>query len=83
MTPLEIAREVFPEAEYDDDYLEYVIWNETGYPSFWHIPRDGRTPAECLRMQLIRHRIAIRNNKPTASEKQDAMIKKLRKAGKW
>jgi hypothetical protein len=31
---LDIAREYFP--DYDDCGLDYVIWEHTGYPSFWH-----------------------------------------------
>lgn len=50
MTPLEIAKEYFPDR--DDVFLDYVIWNETGFPSFWCIPEDGNTAEECLRKQL-------------------------------
>ena len=50
MTCLEIAREYFPEK--DDEFLNYVISEETGYPSFWCIPQDGNTPEECFRKQL-------------------------------
>ena len=32
-TALEIAQEIFP--DYDRCGLEYVIWEHTGYPSFW------------------------------------------------
>jgi hypothetical protein len=49
-TPHSIAKEYFPAA--DDDFIEFVIWEETGYPSFWNIPKDGNTPEECLRTQL-------------------------------
>jgi hypothetical protein len=34
-TPIEIARGVFPDPRLPDDFLEYLIWNETGYPCFW------------------------------------------------
>lgn len=34
-----------------DSTLEYLMWEETGYPSFWWIPQDGNTPEECLRKQ--------------------------------
>lgn len=49
---LDIVREVFPEAT--DDEAGYLLWNETGFPSFWSIPEDGVTPEECCRTQLRR-----------------------------
>lgn len=51
MTVGEIAREIFPNAS--DEFIEYVIWEETGFPEFWNIPKDGNTPEECFRKQLI------------------------------
>jgi len=50
MTPIEIAREYFPDK--DEDFLNYTIWEHTGFPSFWNIPEDGATPEDCLRKQL-------------------------------
>ena len=47
---LEIAREYFPYL--NDEALEHIIWEETGYPSFWNIPKDGKTPEQCFRKQL-------------------------------
>lgn len=41
----DIAREIFPDA--DNDFLGYVIWNETGFPCYW----DG-DPETCFRRQL-------------------------------
>ncbi len=32
--------------------VEYIIRNKTGYPAFWHIPRDGATPVECFLKQV-------------------------------
>jgi len=50
MTPIDIAREYFPDE--DEDFLSFVIWEHTGFPSFWNIPEDGENPDECLRKQL-------------------------------
>jgi hypothetical protein len=50
ITARDIAREYFPDAT--DEECEYLIWERTGYPSFWDIPKDGLTPAECFRKQL-------------------------------
>ena len=50
MTPIDIAREYFPDE--DEDFLAWAIWEHTGFPSFWLIPEDGATPEECLRKQL-------------------------------
>jgi len=48
----EIAREYFPDAS--EDFLEAMIWGETGYPYYWRIGIDGRNAVECFRMQLAR-----------------------------
>jgi hypothetical protein len=45
MNALMIAREYFPDAE--DDWLESVVWNETGWPCFWR-----GDPQDSLRLQL-------------------------------
>lgn len=58
-TALDIAREYLPEMS--DDDLNYVIWNHTGFPSFWR-PEDGKTPEECFRTQL--KRFAEQEEKP-------------------
>ena len=50
MSVLEIARDYFPDA--DDEMLEAIIWEETGFPGFWRIPEDGPTPELCFRHQL-------------------------------
>lgn len=56
MTGLEIVKEYFPKIS--DDDAGYILWNETGFPSFWSIPEDGETPEECLRTQLKRFKEA-------------------------
>lgn len=53
-TAREIATEIFPGKP--DDFLEFVIWEKTGFPSFWNIPGDGATPEECFRKQLVEFR---------------------------
>ena len=50
MNAIDIAREYFPDK--DDEFLNHVLWEYTGYPQFWNIPEDGKTPEECLRKQL-------------------------------
>jgi len=65
MSALDIAREVFPALS--DNELNYIIWNHTGYPAFWHIPRDGDTPEECLRTQLNKYREELLNADEQAS----------------
>ena len=49
MNAKEIAREYFPDKP--DSFLDFVIWEKTGYPSFWQ-DNDGATPEECFRKQL-------------------------------
>lgn len=49
-TPLQIAREIFPEVKRGkkgDAYLSHIIWSFTGYPSFWI-----GDPETCFRRQL-------------------------------
>lgn len=50
MKPIEIVKEFFPNA--DDELADFILWEETGFPSFWNIPEDGNTPEECVRKQL-------------------------------
>jgi len=45
-----IAKEIFPEKS--GDFIQHVIWEHTGYPNFWNIPEEGKTPEECFRNQL-------------------------------
>ena len=35
-----------------DADVEYILWEQTGFPRFWDIPTDGKTPEECLRKQV-------------------------------
>lgn len=59
---MQIAREIFPDEP--DEVLDYLIWNETGFPCFW-APEDGATPEECLRKQLMD--VKYENQKTTAN----------------
>lgn len=64
MTALEIAKEVAKDfgIELSDQEADYVIWEQTGFPEFWNIPKDGNSPEECLRTQL---KVYFCNSKPT------------------
>ena len=46
----QIVKEFFPKATKDE--IAYIVWNETGFPSFWNIPQDGKTILQCFRKQL-------------------------------
>lgn len=50
MKVLEVVREYFPDAS--DEEIDWIVWEQTGFPSFWNIPKDGNTPEECFRKQL-------------------------------
>ena len=50
MKAIEIAKEYFTDA--DEEFLDFIIWSETGFPSFWQIPEDGNDAEECFRKQL-------------------------------
>jgi hypothetical protein len=45
-----IVREFFPSL--NDDAVINILWNHTGFPEFWDIPKDGWTASQCLRTQL-------------------------------
>ena len=47
----DIIKEYFPDAT--EEFCEFVLWEKTGYPSFWNIPKDGNTPEECFRKQIM------------------------------
>ena len=42
----EVVLEYFPGAS--DEYIEYILWGHTGYPSFW----ESEDTEACLRKQL-------------------------------
>lgn len=48
----DVVRTVFPDAP--DEFAELLLWEETGFPSFWRIPEDGAKPVECCVTQLKR-----------------------------
>jgi len=52
-TWIEIAQEVFPDR--DDNFLQYVMWNKTGYPCFF-APKEGQTIEDVFKEQLIEFR---------------------------
>lgn len=38
----------------DDGLREHLVFGFTGYPAFWPIPREGKSPGECLWRQYNR-----------------------------
>ena len=53
---INIVREYFPKC--DLEYADYILWNKTGWPSFWH-----GDPETCLREQLLKYSKAVKQNK--------------------
>ncbi len=53
MTGLELTREIFPDL--DDDALDYILWEHTGFPSFF--PKEVGAEAH-FRQQLEAYRDA-------------------------
>ena len=49
----DIVREYFPDAT--DQFVDYVLWERTGWPSFWQ-----GNPVECLRGQVLDFREALK-----------------------
>lgn len=46
-TVAQIVKEYFPRATKEE--IDYIVWNETGFPGFWNIPEDGKTILQCFR----------------------------------
>jgi len=53
----EIVKEIMAEygLECDNNQAGCIAWNETGYPEFWSIPKNGQTWEECFRTQIRRY----------------------------
>jgi len=47
---IDLVREYFPNIS--DEDADALLWEYTGFPCFWNIPKDGETPEECCRKQL-------------------------------
>lgn len=58
LSPLEIGRIIFPDK--DDEFIDFAIWEKTGFPCFWRIPEDGKTPEDCLMKQLLEFKRTLR-----------------------
>lgn len=50
MNWLELVKQYFPDAT--DEEADYILWEHTGFPEFWNIPKDGKTNIACCRKQL-------------------------------
>ena len=59
----EVVREYFPDAS--DEDVEFILWERTGYPSFWRIPKDGASSIECLRKQLSDYKREVKDGTRT------------------
>jgi hypothetical protein len=75
----EIVLEYFPTA--DEDEIGYILWNHTGFPSFWRIPENGANPEECLRKALLelKAHMDTAGKYPDYTEEWDRVIEELRK----
>jgi len=61
MTYAEVVREYFPDAS--DEGVNFILWEWTGFPGFWNIPRDGETIEACLRKQLRDFQKEVKNDR--------------------
>jgi hypothetical protein len=69
-SPMNIAREYLPKLT--NEQLNDIIWSHTGFPYFWNIPADGKTPEACFRKQLRKVRADFRKwNKMTPEQKME------------
>lgn len=46
----QIVREFFPDSS--KEKINFIVYNKTGFPGFWNIPKDGKTVLQCFRKQL-------------------------------
>lgn len=56
MTPLELAKEIFPDG--DPAFWDHAIWARTGFPGFFEL-KEGQTVEDRMREQLISFRDAL------------------------
>jgi hypothetical protein len=75
-TAVDIAREVFPELP--DDYLSHLVWERTGFPSFW--PHTRFSVPTFIRMQLRAYKRAA--NKAKGKRLCDFCLR-LAEKGRW
>lgn len=54
-----------------DDEVDYILWNRTGFPEYWDIPADGKTPEECCRKQLAEY-FGVTVNNPIWTDDDEA-----------
>lgn len=71
-TVIEIIREYFPEVT--DDEAWYILWNETGFPSFW----CGESTEKCLRNQLLKFKNQLRKEDSMPAKKKKKPVKKVK-----
>lgn len=57
----DLVREYFPGVT--DEEVECILWEKTGFPTFWNIPVDGNTPEECCRKQLQEYKDKLQRGK--------------------
>lgn len=50
MTWVELVKEYFPAVS--DEEADYILWEKTGFPTFWLIPENGNTVEECCGKRL-------------------------------
>ena len=70
MTALQIVSDVAGKTIPDEE-ANFILWEYTGYPEFWHRGIDGDTPEECLRTQLKRHFAGEDFDYPKAYKERD------------
>lgn len=80
MTAREVAQDIARSMgkKLTDEQADRIIWEFTGFPAFWNIPRDGDTPEECIRTQISRF---LRDPEKCQRE-QDATLAELAKVGR-
>lgn len=75
----DVVREYFPDI--DAGEMDFVLWNQTGYPAFWSSPTPDNSPEDCLRHDLARLKWDMDNCQPTGIERTEALLAHMHKEG--
>lgn len=61
MNWIQLVKSYFPDIT--DDQADFILWEYTGFPSFWHLTKEYPTPISRCRKQLRQLKYNISKNK--------------------
>lgn len=69
----DIVREYFPEV--DDEDIDFIVWDNTGWPAFWSTPCTDDGPEDCFRHDVARMKWDLDNCQPIGAERAERMMR--------